>query len=222
MNPTARSQDLVSALADGQLSGEAFAAALQACRDDEALVGQWATYHLIGDVLRSPNLAASDLKSGFSARLASRLALEPLPGALASSVGSANRVDAIDRAAPPAPGMAVPVQSRPAANDFRWKMVAGFASVAAVAAIAWTVTGMSSVPAGPQLALQSPPQTQPQQRQLAGEEQILVASPQGTMVRDARLEEMLAAHKQFGGTSALQVPSGFLRNATFETSQPGR
>jgi sigma-E factor negative regulatory protein RseA len=31
--------------------------------------------------------------------------------------------------------------------------------------------------------------------------------------------EMMAAHKQFGGTSALQMPSGFLRNATFETQQ---
>ena len=39
------------------------------------------------------------------------------------------------------------------------------------------------------------------------------------MVRDARLEELLAAHKQFGATSALQEPSGFLRNATFEMPQ---
>jgi sigma-E factor negative regulatory protein RseA len=44
-----------------------------------------------------------------------------------------------------------------------------------------------------------------------------VDSPAGPMVRDARLEEMLAAHKEVGGMSALQVPSGFLRNATFET-----
>lgn len=101
--------------------------------------------------------------------------------------------------------------SRPAANDasFRWKMVAGFASLAAVSAIAWSTAGLFAPAAGPQLAQQQP----------AGAEQVLVASPQGTMVRDARLEQMLAAHKQFGGTSALQVPSGFLRNATFETPQ---
>ena len=36
------------------------------------------------------------------------------------------------------------------------------------------------------------------------------------MLRDARLDELLAAHKQFGGISALQMPAGFLRNATFE------
>jgi sigma-E factor negative regulatory protein RseA len=47
---------------------------------------------------------------------------------------------------------------------------------------------------------------------------VLVASPQGVIVRDARLEELLAAHKQVGGNSALQMPSGFLRNPTFEIS----
>jgi sigma-E factor negative regulatory protein RseA len=26
----------------------------------------------------------------------------------------------------------------------------------------------------------------------------------------------MAAHRQFGGASALQMPAGFLRNATFE------
>ncbi|MDB5931304.1 MAG: anti sigma-E protein RseA, partial [Polaromonas sp.] len=48
---------------------------------------------------------------------------------------------------------------------------------------------------------------------------ILVSSPQGPIVRDARLEELLAAHKQFGATSAFQESSGFLRNATFEMPQ---
>lgn len=40
----------------------------------------------------------------------------------------------------------------------------------------------------------------------------------GPMIRDARLDGYLAAHKQFGGSSALGVPSGFLRNATHEGS----
>jgi len=34
------------------------------------------------------------------------------------------------------------------------------------------------------------------------------------MIRDPRLEHYLAAHKQFAGTSALGVPSTFLRSAT--------
>ena len=52
-------------------------------------------------------------------------------------------------------------------------------------------------------------------------EQVVVASPQGPMVRDTRLEELMAAHKQLGGSS-LQAPSGFLRNAGFENAQSSR
>ncbi|MEK9803379.1 MAG: anti-anti-sigma factor, partial [Curvibacter sp.] len=36
------------------------------------------------------------------------------------------------------------------------------------------------------------------------------------MIRDARLDQLIAAHQQQGGSSALQMPAGFLRNATFE------
>ena len=87
--------------------------------------------------------------------------------------------------------------------------MAGFASLAAVAAIAWNASGLlAPAPTPPQLAQVS-----------SGPQPVLVASPQGPMVRDARLEELLAAHKQMGGASALQVPAGFLRNATFETPQ---
>jgi len=43
---------------------------------------------------------------------------------------------------------------------------------------------------------------------------------QPVMLRDPRLDELLQAHKQFGSTSALQMPAGFLRNATFE--EPSR
>ena len=38
----------------------------------------------------------------------------------------------------------------------------------------------------------------------------------GRMIRDPRLERYLAAHKQFAGTSALGVPSTFLRSATVD------
>jgi sigma-E factor negative regulatory protein RseA len=38
------------------------------------------------------------------------------------------------------------------------------------------------------------------------------------MIRDARLDRYLAAHKQFAGSSALGVPSAFLRSATVDTA----
>jgi len=46
-------------------------------------------------------------------------------------------------------------------------------------------------------------------------------APAGLLVRDARLDAYLAAHKQFGGSSALGLPSGFLRAATREGDGPG-
>ena len=42
------------------------------------------------------------------------------------------------------------------------------------------------------------------------------AAQSQVMIRDPRLDELLAAHRQLGNnTSALQMPAGFLRNATF-------
>ena len=37
-------------------------------------------------------------------------------------------------------------------------------------------------------------------------------------IRDAQLERYLEAHKQFAGTSALGVPSAFLRSATVDSA----
>jgi sigma-E factor negative regulatory protein RseA len=73
-----------------------------------------------------------------------------------------------------------------------------------VAAIGWTaVGGLASKPEQAQLA-SAPPGT------------VLAETQRGVMIRDARLDEFLAAHRQLGGASALQMPAGFLRNATFE------
>jgi sigma-E factor negative regulatory protein RseA len=53
-----------------------------------------------------------------------------------------------------------------------------------------------------------------QQQPEAGE--VLARGQSGLMIRDARLDELLAAHRQLGGASALQMPAGFVRNATFD------
>lgn len=209
MKPSTQTSEFLSALADGQLVGEDFATALQACRQDASALARWDSYHLIGDVLRLPaRVPASPLHGAdpaFMDRLNKRLAQEPLAGTalldsdLDSSVGVHGAMTSN-----------LAHHRGPASNDgsFRWKLVAGFASLAAVSAIAWNVSGLLPRPAdAPQLA------------RAAGASQVMVASPQGVMVRDARLEELLAAHAQLGGTSALQLPSGFLRNATFDAPQ---
>ena len=44
-------------------------------------------------------------------------------------------------------------------------------------------------------------------------------SPRDTAPQLKKFLAVLAAHRQLGGGSALEAPSGFLRNATFEPSQ---
>lgn len=200
MKPMTQHSELISALADGQLASEDFARALAACEADAQALDSWNTYHLIGDVLRSPELSPHAADTAFVARLRVRLSQEP-----------------VLVAAPALPEVRHAPAGRvveEAANDasFPWKLVAGFASVAAVAAIAWNAgAGLLSPSAAPQLARSEP-----------AAQQVLVVSEQGTVVRDARTQELLAAHRQLGGTSALQMPSGFLRNATFESPQGER
>jgi sigma-E factor negative regulatory protein RseA len=38
------------------------------------------------------------------------------------------------------------------------------------------------------------------------------------MIRDPELDKLLEAHRLNGGISALQLPAGFVRNATFDKS----
>lgn len=188
--------EMMSALADGQLRGEAFARGVEAAAADPAARAAWHDYHLIGDVLRSAELAAAP-SAAFMARLSARLAEEPAPA-----------IQSIAATPQPIGATAGFGTENEAANDgsFRWKMVAGFASMAAVAAIGWGVVagGVGGLSSGqPQLA-SAPAGT------------VLAGSQQGVMIRDARLDELLAAHRQFGGAAAVQMPAGFVRNATFE------
>ena len=205
MKTSISTSELLSSLADSQLDASDFVPALEACRHDVAALACWDTYHLIGDALRSPAHAIGPVRASaqlaFVKRLSERLAQE----------GRIEAQPALMTAMPItiSPAVSTLIQRRGAASNdgnFRWKLVASVASVAAVAAIAWNASGMLVPASSPQLAQVS-------------SAQIVVASPQGVMVRDARLEELLAAHKQFGAASALQESSGFLQNATFDTSQ---
>lgn len=199
--------ELMSALADGQLHDDELARAWQLLEQSDDAVVSWSHFHLIGDVLRSPvassRSAASADSVSFVSRLNLKLQAEELHGQTARPVLAAdlNTLQHVTHMS----------HRDTAANDdvFRWKLLAGFASLAAVSVISWTAIGP--------LGLST---TSPQLVQSRDVTQVLVASPQGVIVRDARLNELLAAHKQLGSMSALQAPSGFLQSAAFETS-PG-
>lgn len=210
----------VSALMDGQLRGAELQAALARLDADDTREC-WQLYHLVGDVLRSPDLAAQPADGAFMARLGARLAQEGRPAAPAAA---------------PAP-VQVQVQVRdpalPAANDgqFRWKMVAGLASFAAVAAMGWGVMSGAGLPAGAGAQLgQGAAPVAAGTRVATLAQPIRVASDAATtlaaadsgetgapvMLRDPRLDELLAEHRQAVGVTALGGATGFLRNATFE------
>ncbi|MDO8370523.1 MAG: sigma-E factor negative regulatory protein, partial [Polaromonas sp.] len=78
MKPMTQHSELISALADGQLASEDFARALAACEADAQALDSWNTYHLIGDVLRSPELSPHAADTAFVARLRVRLSQEPV------------------------------------------------------------------------------------------------------------------------------------------------
>ena len=114
----------LSALMDGELDDASLAEALSFAADKGQAT--WELYHLVGDVLRSPELAAH-ATSPLLGRLREQIAQEPR-----FPVQKPEEAVVVARSA-------VVNTERPAANSsvFRWKMVAGFASLAAVAAIGW-------------------------------------------------------------------------------------
>ena len=209
-------RERLSALADGELDDGAVVHACAGWRDDASHQASWHAYHLIGDVLRSDDLASDGVRdAAFLAGLRARLATEPVV------------------LAPPAtPGVAATSQVVNAQRAGRWSwrasgaVAAGFVAVAAVVMVIRVPTSVA-----PSLALATPPVGVVQ----AASNPVVVpggvttvsteppAEPQlyvfnGRVVRDPKLDRYLAAHKQFAGTSALGVPSAFLSNATSDAS----
>lgn len=212
----------VSALVDGQLQGDEFAQTLADLTSNRLDRSNWDTYHLVGDVMRSGNAQVRAHDADFVRRLRQRMEL-----------------DAIEMVAVPAIPVTLGEQKKlksVSANEGSWRRVAGFASVAVVGVLAWQGLhwGSASDPtAAPQLAQQavaplvpSPPSTAstgvspatvgPALIRNDGTSALALVSEPAVMIRDPQLDALLAAHRQFGGASALQTSAGFLRNATFE------
>lgn len=190
-------EELISALADGQLRGDELARAVALAAGERSGRATWNAYQTVGEVLRAGHAARGSTDTEvFVARLRERLHAE---GAHAAPVVAQ------------APAVALVARPEPAANDWRWKLVAGLASVAAVAAIGWNMVAPMAAPQ-PQLA--AAPAPVPARAEAAAPESAAVQ--QAAMIRDPSLDKLLAAHRQLGGATALQSTSGFLRNATYE------
>lgn len=183
----------VSDLVDGCLLDGPDGEALSALLSDPQSLQTWHAYQVAGDVLRSAELAPSHGDLAFLERFERRLALEP-----ARPTIQVQDPVAVDAGAVSAN-----------ASVFRWKVLSGLACTALVGVIGLNQWPRPGMPNGAQMAVNAPV--------LSSEAPVVVASESlGPMMRDARLDELMAAHRQLGGHSALQVPAGFLRNATYE------
>lgn len=210
----------ISALVDGELDPAATRQACAQWQGDAAARASWHAYHLIGDVMRSDDLASDTAHdAGFMKALRTRLAAEPV-------VLAPQRVEA-------PPGLEAASERR-AARSGRWSwlgpaaVAAGFMAVASALVLtrgSAPLQGASdslaeSAARGNNVlaaAMPTPGGASTSIAKATGEAQTIVAD--GKLLRDARLERYFAAHAQFDGSSALGVPSGFLRAATAQTPE---
>jgi sigma-E factor negative regulatory protein RseA len=213
------------------MDGHAGAGELQRCgaawRDDPQTRSTWHAYHLIGDVLRSDELAGSPARdAALLAALRRRLADEPT--VLAPAALPTPRVSAAG------PGGAGP---RPGAGVFAvagqrrrtWLMpsavAAGFVAVAGVL----VVSRMSATePAAPSVLSSNPPAVLAGNPPAPSDLQRVGGLPasgttlvlDGQLIRDAQLDAYLRAHREMRGSAAAAVPGGAMRSV--ETIVPQR
>lgn len=185
----------LSALADGEVPEPAHGVQ-QLCDEwarSPALRERWHTYHLIGDVMRSEELAsAPDADAAFMLALRARLANEPVVLAPTLSVGVAG-----------------------SPRSVKWRMgavAAGFVLVAGALVVSRLgPSGADLAQNAAVLASKAKPALT-----LAGNEGgagggAVSGSASQTVIRDARLDDYLRAHQGArGGAAAL--PGGGLRN----------
>jgi len=175
-NPAAQA---MSSLMDGDLTREAVGQACEQWRRDPESRQRWHAYQLIGDVLRSEDLANSPARDeAFLQALRERLAHEPVPFSPQPLPDVPSEADA-GRAV--ANGVATP----PARRSLGWLMApaavaAGFVAVAGV----MVVTRVMAPTPDPGAVMAVAPQ--------GG----MAAS--GTLVRDAGLDRYLKAHRNLG------------------------
>lgn len=205
--PLSESSERVSALVDGQVHGEEFARTLRDLASMPEAQDTWDTYNLIGAAMRSSGTTMRAHDPAFVARLRSKLAQETIEPIAASP---------LPIRAEGQKGLEVA-----AANDSWWKRVVGLASVALVAVFAWqgvALLGSASGRGDGAAQLAKAPQT-PAKPVLVPSTVLAADGTPALIIRDPELDALLAAHRQIGGATALQMPSGFMRNATFNENE---
>lgn len=188
---------LLSALADGEVDASDCARGVACWGDDKgASVGTWHAYHLIGDVLRSEDLASAPGRDrAFLERLRLRLADEPaLPVAL-----------------PTRPDAEV---ATPASRRAVWVLPAALAAGVMALASAVVLVGWGNPGAGSAAALLASGSAQGRLDVSASAVAQLPPSTvvDGRVLRDAQLDRYLRAHREYGASLPVSLPGHGGRN----------
>lgn len=190
----------LSAFVDGEFTAGEHLNGFFAELDRESRV-VWSDYHLIGDVLRSDDLALGAAASqSFMAGFAARFEAEPhvlAPAALPAARESAGRVARI--------------------LALRHRVMPTLAVAAAAATLTWVVVpqmrGAGLAGGGAQIASVSQ-QGDGVQRVAMNAAPVQTAAVQdGNIIRDARLDEYLEAHQQFAQQPAMSDSMPLVRAA---------
>lgn len=203
--------EAISALADGELGSGEVAAACAHWRNHTDARTQWHDYQLIGDVLRSEDLASTAAHdSDFLRALRQRLDAEPV--VLAPSV------DTMPPGAAVPASVAAPVTAVAGARR-TWVIPSAVAATVAAVVVGGVMSlrmpAGGSAASGPQLAAGEPKPTLVSTE--PNEQVVTVAN--GRLIRDARLDRYLAAHQQWSGGSVVGGHAAYLRHASADASQ---
>ena len=200
MNANNMTNEQLSAFADGELADGQLDMVLAALRQTEGKAA-WDTYHHIGDVLRSDEMAIT-LSTNFAARMAARLDAEPtiIAPVIRLPHGEGTRASA---------GLSI------ANRGIKRFAMPGMAA-AAVAAFAFF--------SGPQLMVAlngnghgaAPTTMVASSSSLVPQNAIVAVSDQNeTVLRDPRIDDYLLAHQRF--SPSLYSTAQYARSATFAT-----
>jgi len=202
-----RSRRILSALADGDATVGEAARAFEAWREDDDARASWHAYQLIGDVMRSDDLAnAPAADEAFLQALRARLADEPV--VLAPVEAPALPAIAVEQAA-------VANARGASASRSRWQaplaMAAGFLAVVGGLQL---YRGTATPSGNAALALAGRP---------AASATVATAAPVPTAQAKAEAEQLapyVAAHRQPTMNAAFQMPGGDIRNASLVQPTP--
>jgi sigma-E factor negative regulatory protein RseA len=204
----AAGRERLSALADGELDGADVATACGAWRSDTELRRTWHAWHAIGDALRSDDLAcnaAADRR--FCAAVSARLAAEAVVLAPAKLPAAAASAGASSLRSRWAVGSAVAAGVVLVAGTFALVRPGASPTAERIALVDGSVSSVQPMPTRTSLTAGT---------DVPAPDRITIADQQ--VIRDAQLDRYLVAHKQFAGSSALGVPSAFLRSATVDSA----